>query len=346
MVSDTLVKTGKLPADLDAKGIVHCVKPLGGIIALGPAPDKTKTLSDWLQSSGLGEEAAVSTKNNFALLTRGALPGAGSWSHQYGEPGNTATSYDYRIKGGLGVLWYGDPGEDKMVNRHDGAVSPLAINGRLIVQGEDSIMAYDAYNGLFLWERDNPKSIRTGVFQNQNPGNLVASDESLFFMQEDICFEIDAATGKEKAAHKLPEEFRKKGGHQWGYVSYQNGILFGAASVRNEAKSKRRGRQTEDETDGIFAIDVKTGKHLWAYRGSKTIEHQTIAIGDDAVYFIDSTITGEQRQAILRQDKSKFQNLSKEEQQKAEAELKKQDLRLAIAINSRTGENCGKNLST
>ncbi len=337
VVSDTLVKTGKLPASLKAQSIVHCVKPLGGIIALGTGSDNTKTLSDWLKSSLLEDEAAVSEKDGFALLERGALPGAGSWSHQYGEAGNTATSYDYRVKGGLGVLWYGDPGEGKVVNRHDGAVSPLAVNGRLIVQGEDTILAYDAYNGLFLWERSNPKSIRTGVFNNVNPGNLVASDDSLFFMEEEVCYEIDAATGKEKAAHQLPEDFRKKEGHQWGYVAYQNGVLYGAASVRNEAKSKRRGRRTDDETDGVFAIDVKTGDHLWSYRG-KTIEHQTIAIGDDAMYFIDSSITASDRQGILRQDKSKFENLSEEEKKKAEAELKTQDLRLAVAINSRTGK--------
>ncbi|MFK5923445.1 MAG: PQQ-binding-like beta-propeller repeat protein [Verrucomicrobiota bacterium] len=338
VVSDTLIKTGKLPVGFASKDIAHCIKPLGGVIALGPTADSNKTLSQWLKNSGLGSETQLSEKNKIALLTRGALPGAGSWSHQYGEAGNTATSYDYRIKGGLGVLWYGDPGEDKVVNRHDGAVSPLAINGRLIVQGEDTILAYDAYNGLFLWERSNPKSIRTGVFNNVNPGNLVASDDSLFFMEENICYQIDAATGKEIAAHLLPEEFRKEGGHQWGYVSYRDGILFGAASVRNEAKIKRRGRRTDDQTDGIFAIDVKTGKHLWAYRGSKTIEHQTIAIGDDAVYFIDSSITGEQRQTILRQDKSKFQDLDEAGRKKAEAELKNQDLRLAIALNSRTGE--------
>ncbi len=339
VVSDTLVKTGKLPAGLQPDNFAHCVKPLGGVVALGPAPGETQTLSKWLEASGLETgETTLSTENDLALLTRGALPGAGVWSHQYGEPGNTAASYDYRIKGGLGVLWYGDPGENKMVNRHDGAVSPLAVNGRLIVQGEDSIMAYDAYNGLFLWERSNPKSIRTGVFNNVNPGNLVASDDSLFFMEEDICYEIDAATGKEKAAHQLPGEFREKGGHQWGYVAYQNGILFGAASVRTEAKDKRRGRKTDDKTDGIFAIDVETGHPLWVYHGSKTIEHQTIAIGDNTVYFIDSSISGEQRQTILRQDKTKFQNLTAEEQKKAEEALKKQDLRLAVALNSRSGE--------
>ena len=93
----------------------------------------------------------TSTDGSWVMLTRGKLPGAGNWSHQYGDPGNTASSDDRRLKGGLGVLWYGDPGPGKMVNRHSGAVGPLSVDGRLFVQGENSVMAYDAYNGLFLW---------------------------------------------------------------------------------------------------------------------------------------------------------------------------------------------------
>ncbi|MCP5549687.1 MAG: PQQ-binding-like beta-propeller repeat protein [Akkermansiaceae bacterium] len=337
VVSDTLVATGKLPDGLDPKILARHVKPLGGTVCLGP--ELNGEFQKWLSGLDLeGEGAKIESRNQLALLTRGPLPGAGSWSHQYGEPGNTACGYDYRVNGNLGVLWYGDPGEGQMVNRHDGAVGPLAINGRLIAQGEDRIMAYDAYNGLFLWERENPESIRTGVFQNQNPGNLVASDDSLFFMQRDECIEIDAATGREKAAHLLPEAARG-GGHEWGFVAYQDGILFGTATVRTELddKLKRRGRKTDDATDGIFAIDTGTGKHLWHYRG-RTIEHRTVAIGDAAVYFIDSTITPERRQAILSQDKSRFENLPPAEREKAEAELKRQDLRLAVALNARSGE--------
>ncbi|MCB1231109.1 MAG: PQQ-binding-like beta-propeller repeat protein [Verrucomicrobiae bacterium] len=337
VVSDTQVATGRLPEGLEAQAIARFVKPLGGVICLGP--DGDDSLKSWLAGTDLEAEGArIGNRDGLALLTRGPLPGAGSWSHQYGEPGNTACGYDYRVNGNLGVLWYGDPGEGKMVNRHDGAVGPLAINGRLFAQGEDRIMAYDAYNGLFLWERENPESIRTGVFQNQNPGNLVASDDSLFFMQGDECIELDAATGRENARHLLPEAARG-GEHEWGFVAYQDGILFGTATVRKEldSKLKRRGRKTDDSTDGIFAIDVATGKHLWHYHG-RTIEHQTVAIGDDAVYFIDSSITPEERQAILHQDKSRFQNLTAEEARKAEAELKNQDVRLAVALNARSGE--------
>lgn len=335
IVSETAVSTGKAPESLNPKSLATHLKPLGGKIVLGP--DNSTGFVSWLSGSGL-EEVTVTEKDGFAILERGALPGAGDWSHQYGEPGNTACSYDYRVKGGLGVLWFGDPGEGQMVNRHDGAVGPLAINGRLFAQGETRIMAYDAYNGLFLWERENPDSIRTGVFQNQNPGNLVASPDRLFFMEREKCIELDAATGEEVAVHLLPEEMRGES-HEWGYVAWKDGILYGTATVREEIeeRKRRRGRATDDLTDGIFAIDTKSGKHLWSYHGN-TIEHRTVAIGEGAVYFIDSTLTSEQRDAVLRQNKEKFANLSPEEVKNAEAKLKEQDLRLAVGINSRTGE--------
>ena len=40
------------------------------------------------------------------------------------------------------------------------------------------------------------------------------------------------------------------------------------------------------------------GEHAWAYKG-KTIAHHTIAIGEQRVFLIDSTITSEQRAEIL-----------------------------------------------
>ena len=99
----------------------------------------------------------------------------------------TSSTDDQRIKGGLSVLWYGDPGPGEVVNRHDGAVGPLSTNGRLFVQGEDSVMAYDAYNGQFLWETKNPGAMRTGVYNAREPGNMAASDDHLFMLLGDEC---------------------------------------------------------------------------------------------------------------------------------------------------------------
>ena len=271
-------------------------------------------------------------------FTRNALPGAGDWSHQYCNPDNTAISRDTRVKGGLGVLWYGDPGPGEMVNRHDGAVGPLAVNGRLIVQGDTTIKAYDAYNGIHLWTTENEKAVRTGVFQNQNPGNLAATKDRIFHFLGEECFELDAATGETLAIHRLPED-ADQGEHVWGYIAVQDDILFGTATVREEieARSRRRGKATIDATDSIFAIDLKTGKHLWTYTGN-TISHHTIAIGPEQVYFIDSSITSQQRQEILDQDKSELVNLKGEDRDRAEERLKEADVRMATALDLHTGE--------
>ena len=334
IVSDAVIANGELAGVGEAGEIVRHLKPVGGVICLDG-----KGARSWMVGAGLGESGVIAERGPWVTLTRGGLPGAGSWTHQYGEPGNTAASDDERVKGGLGVLWFGDPGEGQMVNRHDGAVGPLAVNGKLFVQGEDNILAYDAYNGLFLWERKNPDAIRTGVFRNENPGNLAASEVRLYFMERTKCQEIDSATGEIVASHRLPEKLSGGGSHEWGYVAFHKGMLFGTATVREEIeeKQRRRGKATEDRTDGIFGIDAETGHHTWEYRGG-TIAHHTIAIGEDAIYFIDSTISSEERDALLKQDKSDLANLGPADAKKEEARLKALDVRRAVAIDLATGE--------
>ncbi len=342
IVSDTFVKTGVLVGD--AKKLVRHLKPLGGTIVVGrpaSAPGKSVEMSavtDWLRQTALDDQSQVADDNGWATLKRGALPGAGSWSHQYGNAANTAVSLDTRLKGDLGVLWFGDPGPGDMVNRHEGAVGPLATGGRLFVQGEDSISAYDAYNGTSLWKYENPKALRTGVFQNQNPGNLAASDDRLFHFIKEQCFELDAATGETKRVHRLPPD-KDSETHEWGYVATENGVLFGTATMRKEleAKLKRRGLKTADATDGIFAIDIATGKHLWSYQG-QSISHHTIAISPENVYFIDSSITPEQRAELLRADKTDLAKLTDKEREIAEDRAKNADIRRAVALNARTGK--------
>lgn len=338
IVSDNSLLTGKIPGR--AKEIARHLKPLGGVICLG-GPEKARVaesdIKTWFAQTGYGEYSRVRKADQWVTLTRGKLPGAANWSHLYGDPGNTASSEDTRVKGGLGVLWFGDPGPGKMVNRHEGAVGPLAVNGRLFVQGEDSVMAYDSYNGQFLWERGNEGALRSGVFQNYNPGNLVASENALFVMIKDECAELDAATGEIRKIHKLPADKQEK--YQWGYLAYRDGRLYGTATLRNELASalRRRGRKFDEATDAIFAVDTKTGKHLWTFQG-KSISHHTIAVGPGRVYFIDSTVTSDQRADILRQDKSRLKGLKGDAAKRAEELLKKQDLRLAVAIDAVTGK--------
>ncbi len=343
IVSDSLLLTGKIPGD--PAELVRHLKPAGGVIALGrPANAPGRALSGdaakaWLAKMQLADRGDIKTSGTWVTLTRGTLPGAGNWSHQYAEPGNTSNSSDKLVKGGLGVLWYGDPGPDKMMNRHLGAVGPLVVDGRMFVQGEDNLMAYDVYNGRFLWEVKNPEAIRTGVFQARNPGNLAAGEDSLFHMSRDKVYEHDFATGEVRRIHELPASVDHDT-HEWGYVAYRDGLLFGTATTRAEVvELNRRGRGNPGDaaTDGIFAIDAKTGEHLWVYQG-KSINFQTIALGPGRVFFIDSSVTSEQRDAILRQDKSELQYLEGEERTRAEQRMKALDVRLAVALDAKTGK--------
>ena len=341
IVSDTLMVTGRMPPVDD---VARHLKPCGGVVLLGkPAGAAGSAVSQvalaaWVENLGLGKPTLPDENSDWVELTRGELPGAGSWSHQYGEAGNTACSEDTRIKGGLGVLWYGDPGPGKMVNRHEGAVGPVCTNGRFFVQGETSLLAHDAYNGLFLWERENPRALRTGVFRNENPANLVATDDSVFYLVGSSCVELDAATGKLKRGYHLPSS-KDPQTYEWGYLALYDGMLFGTATVRKRVEERlvRRGKQTEDTTDALFSIDTVTGELLWTYEGT-SIQSGTIALGGDRIFFIDSSVTSEERETILRQSKQELLELTGEDKKLAEERLKAADVRMTVALETRTGE--------
>jgi outer membrane protein assembly factor BamB len=348
VVSDTLILTGALPVQDD--DWTRVVKPCGGLVcfAVPSAAAEKIGLTREKMTVGLakiGMDAVQTELKQFlgndvlvATLQRGKLPGAGDWSHQYGNAANTSTSEDFRVKGGLGVLWYGDPGPTQMINRHEGASAPLSTNGRMFIQGTDNVMCYDAYNGLFLWQRDNPGALRTGVFNNEETNNMVATDDALFIAVDDKCTMYEAATGdvlNEFQAPQSTDEIPRV----WGYIGHSDGLLLGTSTIRKElaASLRRRGHTVENETDTLFAFDMETGKLKWKYRG-KNVLHVTIALSEGRVHFIDSSITREQRDALLREDKAALKDLGPEEAKRKEEELKKLDVRVAVALNLQTGE--------
>ena len=87
--------------------------------------------------------------------------------NQYANPANTSNSGDKLVKTPLGVLWFGAPGPERMVERHARAAAPVSLNGRLFIQGENVLMCYDAYNGTELWIREILPGDRQDVFRPQ-----------------------------------------------------------------------------------------------------------------------------------------------------------------------------------
>ena len=347
ITSDTLLLNGQVPGR--AQSVVRHLKPGGGVICLGMPGEPEQVLKiiksevvPWLASTGLIKEKQTTQtfSNGWSLLTRGRLPGTDDWSHQYGNAGNTSSNNDTRVRDGLSVLWYGDPGPEHMVNRHAGAVGPVSANGRLFIPTDHSVMAYDAYNGLFLWEVENPGAMRTGLKKAYEPGNMAASNDSLFMVEGKQCFHIDAASGEVVRTYTIPDPGDgSSNSRRWTYISHSNGILFGTSTDQRRLLKVRatKGQTAAAATDQLFAYDTKSGERLWTYQG-QSVSHVSIAVGDGRIFFIDATMRPDQREAFLRQDKSEFKKLTGKARELAEERLKKQDLRLAIALESRTGK--------
>ena len=332
IVSESALVAGELPGD--AKEAYRMLKPLGGTICIGQpveARGRTKSLSpdalrDWLAPAGIKRPRVTTRAGVWLKFARGPLPGAGSWTHQYAEPGNTTCSDDQLVRCPLGVLWFGEPGPHAMAGRHRRAAAPLAVNGRFFVQGEgyapkigvgeNVVRAYDAYNGLKLWERRIRGALRVGV--SSRPSSMAANAEDIFVTAGDKCFRLDAATGETNATYTLPPTNDAKPG-RWHYVASVGKLLYG---------TQPPGR--------IFAVKTSNGRPRWVYQG-ESVPQTSISIGDGRVFFAESSVTDKQRQAWLKKQTARIKRLKGPERAEAEEKLKTATVRLVVALNARTG---------
>ncbi|HIL25123.1 MAG TPA: hypothetical protein EYG19_06945, partial [Verrucomicrobia bacterium] len=217
--------------NLPVNQLARVLRPSGGQLVLG-------LIKDWPLASvekirdGLKANAAAETTfrvaNNHLQFTRGKLKGAGSWTGLYGNTANTSSTPDTLVKGPLGVLWYGEPGSQDMVGRHARAASPLAINGRLFMQGAEVVMGYDAYNGTFLWKRKILGAVRVRV--DVDGSNITATDDAIFVATHSRVLQLDAQSGKTIREFPVP---RKKGDQdlRWGYIAVHDNILIGSGAT-------------------------------------------------------------------------------------------------------------------
>jgi outer membrane protein assembly factor BamB len=155
------------------------------------------------------------------------LEGAGAWTQQYGDPQNTACSGDELVYGPLGVLWFGEPGPMGMVERHACAQSPVSMNGRLFMEGEEIIMAVDAFNGTLLWKREIPGAVRVRV--KSDCGNLAVTEDGLYVAAHDKCYRLNPETGETMREYKVPPSSDDTP-RRWGYLSVVGNILYGSAA--------------------------------------------------------------------------------------------------------------------
>lgn len=241
-----------------------------------------------------GGITALQTKGRMRLTKRGPLEDAGTWTHQYCDPANTGCSTDALVRAPLGVLWFTD-NDFEMPSRHGRGPAPLYLDGRIFVEGLNALRAIDAYNGHVLWEYPL-ENILKAYDQEHLMGvagtgsNFCVADQSLYICTDSKCLQIDSATGKLQSQFNAPAHPDGKKS-VWSYLACTNGTIFGTLADTSHLVTYRYGRsdmQTQfTESAMLFAMDAKTGKLKWTYKPKHSIRNNTIAIGNDKVYFID-----------------------------------------------------------
>ena len=262
--------------------ILRFLRPAGGVAYI----DKDIV---GLPSQAEGFEISPSKLENRQILQRGGLPGSGAWSHQYGEPANTTCSQDKHPRDPMRVLSFGRPGPRTMVDRGTHVSAPLAINGRLYIQGDRRLFGLDAYNGTILWSIDVPDLRRTNI--PRDSGNRVSDGDYLYVAVKDKCWKINGNNGEIVG---LFEQVTL--GYEWGYVAYAEKQLFGSSVKKGGIYVGADGEWYDKNNEGsqkvvsedIFAVDPTGGNEIWRYTSGFRIINSTIAIGGDRVYFVVS----------------------------------------------------------
>lgn len=235
-------------------------------------------------------------------IRRGAPPGAGSWSHMYGAGDNSAFGGE-TLSGAssaeeLEVAWIGQPGPRYQSDRQNRKPSPLAVNGRLYLQGLHRILALDSSNGSFLWGRELPAMARFNVPRASS--NWAADEESVFVAIEDSCRRLSGPDGEVLADYPVvaPEGRFPGADWEWGHVGVLQEGLLGSAVLGGGHHTRWWGSSAwYDAKDGddaakvvsdlLFLMDPSTGDVRWKHSSGRLLE-ATLTHADGRIYFVET----------------------------------------------------------
>jgi outer membrane protein assembly factor BamB len=269
-----LVVSGRSVASKDA---ARLLRPGGGISCIGPV-------------------------GKMKLTVRKPRDGAGDWTHQYADAGNTLCGTDKIVRTPLEMLWFRNP-QIRMPNRHGRGHSPVSDGSRMFVMGLNSLGAIDIHNGRLLWEYKLPGTLKPfdqdHLMGTAGTGSSLCMSEGRIYVHTgEKCLVIDPASGKKLAEFPPPKLPSGKAG-QWGYIAVSGKTLLGTLVDESHLvpyrylRSNMAGMFTESSV--LFALDAETGKLKWRHEAKHSIRHNTIAAAAGRVYLIDRAKAAEVR---------------------------------------------------
>ena len=275
--------------------------PCSANLVTGTKPDDLAPIERILTPGGKAVFGAGSLVEKTPDLERPPLPGAGSWTHQYGNAGNA--TYTGEMLGGakgtddFALQWIGRPGGDFGIDRNPRMPAPLAINGRVFHQGLNRMIALDAFNGSVLWQMEVPDLRRVNM--PRDSGNWCADEDFLYVAVKDQLWWVPTDRGGVARSIRVPGSTTAAHAEaEWGFLANAGSRVFG---TRSRAESSFRGFWSKASwydskkpdagtakvcSDTIFAVDKQDGALVWEHRGGVII-NSAIAVADDKVFFVE-----------------------------------------------------------
>ncbi len=270
-------------------GILESLRPSGGTAWL-PRSLETEDIEE------CSRWASTTDVQGFKLLVRGELEGAGSWTHMYASADNSAFGGE-ELAGAHGVddldlVWVGRPGPRYQTDRQNRKPSPLAVAGRLFLQGHQRIIALDGHNGQPLWNQERPELARFNVPRSSS--NWCADEQSLFVAMGQRVERLGAQDGQLLKTYQLP---RGVSG-DWGFVASLDDQLIGTVTPRGAQHTAWWGSSAwYDGRDGepakkiashaLFALNKSSGAPTWIYKGGRVLD-VTLTIADGCIWFVEA----------------------------------------------------------
>jgi len=298
------------------RSIYDCTRPYDGKIWMKTGRREQGEL--WAVINGLNLYGAELTRGkDYSLISRtGSLEGTDEWTHNYGDISNTIKSDDERVKAPLGILWFGGNSNMDVLPRHGHGPGEQVIDGRLIIQGMNSISARDVYTGRLMWERkfeklmddiwliyydesydeDNPLDPKYNqehlAGSNARGTNFIATKEYVYVIEDNTCHLIDIRSGELLKSFTTGESDTQKLGYIGVYDNYlilgNNFADFPDIKLPDEKpENKRMSNFDVTASKELIILDRFTGEKIWNIRANHGFIHNSVICGDDIFFCLD-----------------------------------------------------------
>ncbi|MGQ1788224.1 outer membrane protein assembly factor BamB family protein [Saccharicrinis sp. GN24d3] len=256
------------------------------------------TNKKWLKDANLSWQVDVEEFKNGLVLIKHPFEQEGTWTHQYGSSNNSAfggeSFWGSTRSEDFDIQWMGRPGPRFQTDRNGRKPSPLAVNGRMFVQGNQRIVALNVYNGSILWWKVMPGVRRMNM--HRDCSNWAADDSHVYVVKDNKLLQLDGGTGQLASYFEVDEQ-----NSDWGYVGLLDNAVIGSRIPKGTNYTVFHGGGGDGWYDAqkgeithkvvsqeLFALAKEGQADVWRYKPEGYIINSTITLEGSDVCFVET----------------------------------------------------------